>query len=158
LIQAKDGDDETFQNTAHFLAAVRGIWNSLLFLVLGGPLSVLFGIPRAAWVFQCLALVPLATGFSHLDLIRRHRELQFGPFIRVELGSNTVALLFAIPLALWLRDYSAMLWILNIQAISYCVASHLVAERSYRWAWRRDYMKRMFSFGWPLLVNGLLMF
>jgi O-antigen/teichoic acid export membrane protein len=36
--------------------------------------------------------------------------------------------------------------------------SHLLARRPYRWSFRRDLARKKFKFGWPLLVNGLLMF
>jgi hypothetical protein len=40
------------------------------------------------------------------------------------------------------------------------VISHFLAERPYRWswAWRSDYAKTMWDFGWPLLLNGFVMF
>ena len=138
--------------------ALRGVWNGTLFFLLGGPVSHLFGVPRAEWVFRCLAVVPLAKGFCHLDFSRVQRDLRFGPFIRVDVCSSLVATVLAVPLALWFRDYSAMLWVLIVQAVAYCVGSHLVAERDYQWLWDRRYARRMFTFGWPLVVNGILMF
>ena len=35
---------------------------------------------------------------------------------------------------------------------------HLLAERRYNWAWDRFFTKRVLHFGWPLLINGLLLF
>jgi O-antigen/teichoic acid export membrane protein len=35
--------------------------------------------------------------------------------------------------------------------------SHLVATRPYRWNWNKECLGRMWRFGWPLLVSGLLM-
>jgi O-antigen/teichoic acid export membrane protein len=45
-----------------------------------------------------------------------------------------------------------------MQVAAAIVVSHLVAERRYGWAWERRYAHRMFSFGWPLLINGLLLY
>src|SRR5581483_3763845 len=33
-----------------------------------------------------------------------------------------------------------------------------MAERRYAWAWHKEYIKRIVNFGWPLLINGLLMY
>src|SRR5438445_272180 len=75
-----------------------------------------------------------------------------------DFGTNLFITLLALPLAFSLRNYSVMLWLLLLQGVSSMVGSHLLAERPYRWAWDRNYLKRVFAFGWPLLVNGLLMF
>jgi O-antigen/teichoic acid export membrane protein len=158
LIQASDGDEVAFQNTAQMLAAVRGIWNAALFLLLAGPVSHLFGVPQAEWAFRYLAVIPLARGFAHLDTSRFQRGLRFGPTVLVDVGSNLATTLLALPAALWLRDYSAMLWILVLQSVGAAVGSHLVAERRYCWGWDKRYAKRIFAFGWPLLINGILMY
>jgi O-antigen/teichoic acid export membrane protein len=61
-------------------------------------------------------------------------------------------------MVVWLRDYSAVLWLVIIQAAIALLASQLVAERNYQLNWSRVHASRLLSFGWPLLINGLLMF
>lgn len=158
LVQAKDGNDERFQETAHLLMAVRGTVNAVLLFLLAWPFSRLFNIPEARWAFQCLAIVPLVMGFAHLDRKRLHRDLRFGRDTIVDVVDQIIPLIAAWPLAAWLGDYSAVLWLLIARAIVSVVASHLVAHRPYRWAWDRAYLKRMLTFGWPLIVNGVLLF
>ena len=51
-----------------------------------------------------------------------------------------------------------MLWLLVIQSAASLLLSHRVADRHYRWAWDRKYVKRMVTFGWPLLINGVLLY
>ena len=158
LVQAKDGHDPHLQTTAHFLQVTRGFALGVLIFVLAGPLSRMFGVPQARWAFQCLALGPLFRGLTHLDTSRLQRDMRFGPSVTVDVSSAIVATLAAFPLAFWLRSYSAMLWLLILQAGATALGSHLVAERSYGWAFHRGYVKRIFDFGWPLLINGILMF
>ena len=158
LVQAKDGDEPKLQGTAQMLNAVRGVANAAIILLLAGPISNMFGVAQARWAFQCLAIVPLTRGFTHLDSNRVQRTLRFGQSVFLDVTTNVVATLMAFPLGYWLRDYSAMLWLLVLQSVTLLVASHLVAERPYTLAWDRGYIKKMTSFGWPLLINGLLMF
>jgi O-antigen/teichoic acid export membrane protein len=61
-------------------------------------------------------------------------------------------------MVLWLGDYRAVLILLVAKAFITCVGSHVVAERRYAWAFHDLYIRRMLWFGWPLLVNGFLMF
>jgi len=158
LVQAPDGDGDRFESTGHLLLIWRGIFNAILLLLLAAPLSTLFGVPQARWAFYWVAAIPLLKGFVHLDLSRFQRHMRFTPQVAVDTISSLLVTLLAWPLAARLHDYSAMLWLLLLQAVLYTVGSRLVAERPYHWSWDRDYLRRYLSFGWPLLINGLLMY
>jgi O-antigen/teichoic acid export membrane protein len=158
LIQAKEGNDPDLQSTAQMLNVIRGSINAAIIFALAIPVARLFGVPQAAWAFECLALVPLIRGFAHLDFNRLQREIRFGPSVKIDVATNVIATLAAFPLGWWLRDYSAMLWLLVLQAVGFAVGSHLVAERRYSLSWHPEYVKKMAEFGWPLLINGILMF
>jgi O-antigen/teichoic acid export membrane protein len=158
LVQAPDGDEPRLEKTAQFIQATRGCTNAALIFLLSGPVSRLFGAPQTRLAFAALALVPLIRGFNHLDIYRLQRQMRFGPSVSVDVASNLLVTLAAFPLAYSLRNYWAMLWLLVAQAISYLVGSHVVAERRYGWAWDRVFTKRIFHFGWPLLINGLLLY
>ena len=158
LIQARDGDDENLQATAQLWQFTRGLGSAVLIALLAWPMSRLFKVPQAQWAFYWLALVPLLRGFVHLDLKRLQRGMKFTPQVLTEVGSQTLITAAAWPLAYWLRDYSAVLWLVIVQAAALAVLSHLTAQRPYRWAYDRVQMRRLLGFGWPLLINGLLMF
>ncbi|HWP85969.1 MAG TPA: oligosaccharide flippase family protein [Terriglobia bacterium] len=158
LVQAKDGDEPRLQRTAHLLRAGRGLLNAALIFLLAGPIAGLFGAPETAWAFRCLAVVPLLKGFMHLDMHRVQRAMNFGPMVAVNIASNVLVLLAAWPLADYFRDYQAMLWLLVLQTALATLGSHVVAERPYGWSWDAAYARRIAAFGWPLLVNGILMF
>jgi O-antigen/teichoic acid export membrane protein len=87
---------------------------------------------------------------------RLQRELNYGPAVRMTAISQISALALAWPLAAWLGDYSVLLWLLLAKSSIFVVGSHVVAQRRYRIAWDRHYVDRLLRFGWPLLVNGLL--
>lgn len=158
LVQASDGDGDRFESTGHLLLVWRGLFNASLLLLLAAPLSNLFGVPQARWAFYWVAAIPVLNGFVHLDLSRFQRHMRYVPMVAVDAVSSLLVTLLAWPLAAWLRDYSAMLWLLLLQSALYTVGSRLVAERPYRWALDRNYLRRYLSFGWPLLINGLLMY
>jgi len=158
LIQAKDGDDQQLQKSAHFFQIGRGLFGAAALFLLAGPVARLFGAPETEWAFRALAVVPLMRGFMHLDMRRVQRGLRYKPFIVVDLVSQAAAVVAAAPLAWWLGDYRAALWVLVVQSVVYCAATHALAERPYGAAFDAAAMKRLFVFGWPLMINGLLMF
>lgn len=158
LVQAEDGDDPVFQATAQAFQVLRGVGMALLIFLLAWPVSRLFNIPHAQWAFQCVALVPLIRGFTHLDAKRFQRQFGFGRDVATELIPQVLLVLAAWPFVWWFQDYSAMLWLLVFQAVITVFVSQLVAQRRYVLAWDRQFLRRMYSFGWPLLLNGLLVF
>jgi O-antigen/teichoic acid export membrane protein len=158
VVQARDGDEPQLLSTLHAVQAVRGLLGAGILFGVAGPIAALFGVPEVAWAYQALALIPLLRGLAHLDMFRRQRAMQFVPSVTVEVAAQMLSSLAALPLALWLGDWRAMLYALLIQQLVYTATSHRVAVRPYRWGWDRDVVGRALRFGWPLLLNGFLMF
>lgn len=158
LVQAKDGDNPVFQGTAHLYQVFRGILVGLLIFICAPLITWLFKTPQAEWAFRLVALVPVFRGFMHLDWKRLQRKMQYRSAVFVELVPQAVVTLAAYPVAIWLGDYSAVLWLVLIQSAVGLLTSHLFSNRPYRLNWDRKYATRLLVFGWPLLINGLLMF
>jgi O-antigen/teichoic acid export membrane protein len=158
LIQSPEGNDPRLQATAQLMRVFRGMTNAIILLLLAVPISRLFGVPQATWAFACLAIYPLLMGFSHLDTFRVQRDMRFMPSVWMTAGSNLMVTIVTLPLVYWLRNYSVMLWVLVLQAFFSLIVSHLVAERPYSWIWDKDHARSIFRFGWPLLINGVLMY
>nr|WP_181919357.1 oligosaccharide flippase family protein [Alkalilimnicola ehrlichii] len=111
-----------------------------------------------AWAFQLLALIPIIDGMKHIDYVRFHRKLSFWRSVVVRELPQLFTLLACIPLGMWLGDYRVMLYVLILYGLSYTVLSHLVAKRPYQMAWDSTFIRKIFSFGAPLLLNGFLLF
>ena len=157
LVQARDGEASAFMSTAHAILALRGVLGAGVLFLAAGPIAWLFGVPEVAWAYQALALTPLLRGFAHLDIHRRQRQMHFLPFVTVEATAQLVATAAALPLALAFGDYRVMLFCLLIQQLVFMAASHAVATRPYRWAWDGAIVRRSIAFGWPVLLNSVLM-
>lgn len=158
LVQSSDGDTEKFQLVAQYLQVIRGVACFVILIAIAGPLSTLFSIPEAKGSFRILSFIPLLNGFIHFDPRRMERKMDFWPQASIELASQIVVLLIVWPVAKWFGDYKAMLFLLIIKTLVTVAGSHFIAKRKYGWATDYQFTKRFMSFGWPLLVNGLLMF
>lgn len=158
VVQAPDGDAPRLIATAHAFQVLRGAIASLVLFLTAGPVAGIFGVPEVTWAFQVIALVPLIRGFGNLDAARVQREMRFGASVWMDLGPQMLTLAIAAPLGYWLGDYRVMLAIVMAHIVIQVGVSHIVSERPYRWAWDGPTIQRMFRFGWPLILNGFLMF
>jgi O-antigen/teichoic acid export membrane protein len=158
LVQARPEESQNLQLTAQLLQTARGIATGILILLMAEPIASLFGSPDSTLAFQLLACVPILRGLAHLDMFRAQREMRFGPFIAVELVSIAVSTAAVFPLYKIYADYRVMLFAILIQNLLFLILSHVVARNPYRWAWNPDVVGRAVHFGWPLMLNGLLMF
>jgi O-antigen/teichoic acid export membrane protein len=157
-IQSKDGDSIPFQATSHTFQFILSFVSACLILCLSHPMALVFKVPEAAWAFAMLALVPLARGLEHLDYYRQQRELDYLPAVMCEVVPQAVMTVAVWPMTVWLGDFRVIIWLMLGKAVLGIVMSHWLARRPYRWAWHADFVKGMWSFGWPLLLTGLLIF
>lgn len=158
IVQSENGDRPDFQATLQLVEVCRGLTNAALLFVLAWPASRFFGVPEARWAFHCLAIVPLVRGFMHLDIHRQEREMNFGPRIVVEVVPQVLVTLAAWPMAVWLQDYSVILWLLIARATIHVLSSHLIAKRPYRCKWEGAHRAEILKFGWPLMLNAILIY
>lgn len=158
VIQAREGEEPRFQGAAHTVQLSTGFISALLVLAGAYPMAHTFGVPELTWAFASLALVPLARGSMHLDLARLQRRFRYGPAVLAEIVPQALATTAAWPVVAWLGDFRAVLLIMLGKELLTVAMSHLLAERAYRWAWESHYVRQMLIFGWPLLLNGLVIY
>lgn len=158
LIQDREGDDERFGATIQTMMTARSLLIAAVVFALAGPVAAMFRVPEATWAFRLLAVVSVLSGFHHRDMTRLKRALRFGPAIVSNLVPTILTTLLAWPIAAYVRDYSAFVWLAIIQTGLCTVLSHMLAERRFRLGWEWRVVRQSFGFGWPLLLNSLLMF
>lgn len=158
LIQAPDGDEPRLQETSHLWQFGRGAAIALAMLASCNLIAAWYSIPNAAWAFAVLAVVPLFRSLQHLDARRLQRQMCFSVQVWSEVLSQLASLVVSCVIALLWRHYAAVLVGLVAQSVVIATVTHLGSDRPYRWAWERSYASRLAHFGWPLLLNGVLMF
>lgn len=157
LIQAT-GSVQRIQRTLQGVEVLRSALIALVPFAFSGWLSAVFGLVGTEWAFQLLGVLVLFRGFLHLDMYRYQRDLRFRPSIKVEVWSGVIATIVAIPAGYILRDYTAMLLVLIARTAGQVVMSHVVAETPYSLKGDRHSLKEIWTYGWPLILNGLLLF
>ncbi len=159
IVQDEQGEAPSLQATLHTFLLVRGVILAAALLFGAGFLTQVLGVPsELQWTYQVLAVVPLLVGMTHLDVKRFQRRLRYGPDVASQCIGNLSGLLVGVAAAVMLGDYRSMLAAVVVRYTVATLVTHLVAERPYRIGYDRAIAHRAWRFGWPLLVNGSLLF
>lgn len=158
IVQSKDGDDPRFQAALQGFQVLRGLVSGLVLFLIAHPVAGFLGIPHVAWAYQVLAVMPVLHALVHFDIHRMQRRMRYGPGLLSVTLPAFVSLLLVWPLVAWLGDWRAMLAAMLAQGVAMAVLSHLVAERRYALVFDRRIIAGSLRFGWPLLVNAVLLF
>ena len=158
IVVDKNGDDPHVQKVMQGFQLFRGAMSSLILYAIAMPYARFLGVEHVAWAYQVIAVVPLLNAMQHFDIHRLKRHMIFRPAIMTQAVPPLISVLALWPLALIYGDYRIMLVSLLVQAVSMTVLSHVMAERRYGVALDYDLVRRATLFGWPLLLNGALLF
>jgi O-antigen/teichoic acid export membrane protein len=158
MAQARDGGGLKLQRNLQGAALLRAVFMSLVILALSWPVARSLGDGPSAASFALLSLVPLVRGAMHLDYRRFERRLRFRTTLIVD-GMSALVCLLSTPLAVaFIDDHRALIPLALLQALAAVMLSHAVAKRRFRLAFDTASLRRVWQFGGPLLLNGLLMF
>ena len=158
LIQDRHGDQVEVQHLVQLVYVIRGLMIAAALAVFAIPLSMFYRAPQLALGFVLLGMVRIILGFTHLDMRRVQRDLDFRPEAINTLVSETVGLA-ATGIAAWLtRDFTAILYGLTLRAVASVAYSHVSAQRRYGLKWSREHGPRLTRFALPLVMTGLLLF
>lgn len=159
LIRSREeAGDERLQSTLHMILIVRGAAASGLLFALAGPISQLFHVPESAWIYQILAIIPALRGFVHLDIRRFEKALRYWPGICINFAAIAAGTIAAFCFALWLKDARSLLFAQIIQTFLLVAGSHVLSSRPYRTSYDAEYIRKLSTFGAPLILNGVLLF
>jgi O-antigen/teichoic acid export membrane protein len=158
IVVDKDGNEPHVQAAMQGFQVLRGSISCILMLAIAHPYAAFLGISHVAWAYELIALIPLVNGFQHFDQHRMKRQMNFRPSVLIGSVPALISVVMLWPLAIWLDDYRIMLASLFVQYFSQVALTHVLAERPYRLAWDRAIVNRSMAFGWPLLLNGIMLF
>ena len=158
ILQHRFGNRPSIQATVQALSAIRGGLVATLLLIVAWPIFLLLDITASVLPFAMLAVASLAMSFIHFDNSRQQRDGRF----RNESISNVVGevcgLVACIAYLSVSQTYLAVLLGIMMRSLFVATTSHILADRRYALRYRIDYMKVIFGFSWPLLVNGPILF
>ncbi|MCC0062805.1 MAG: oligosaccharide flippase family protein [Defluviimonas sp.] len=158
IVIDKDGDTPEMQRGLQGFQVLRGCLSALVLFLAARPYARFVGAEEITWAYQMMAVVPLVSGFQHFDIHRLKRHMRFRPWTLVQSIPPILAVTAVLLTYLFVDDYRIMLVSLLVQALTFTAVSHLSAERRYELGFDFPLMRRAAYFGWPLLLDGTLLF
>ena len=158
IIQDKDGEDQHLQSGLQGFHLLRSVFSGTLLFAVAPVVARFLGTDDILWAYQLLGLMPMIGGLTHFDIYRLQRRMVYLPSILVAAIPPLVSLLLIWPLYQVYQDFRVMLYVLLAQSVAIVVTSHVFAQRPYRLRLDPQVMTRAFRFGWPLLINNILLF
>ncbi len=168
IVRSKKGDDPVFLATARTMQLARSLLIAVAMLAVAAALTMtplaaafpgasVYADPRLPAFMALMALSVAITGFSAMRIALHNRTLNLVPVIRLELGTQVVAIIATIGGALvGLGAYSLALGAV-ISAAAKVIGSHLfLSGPPARFGFDRTHFKEIFGYGkWLLLASTL---
>ena len=107
LIQNRDAGRDQF-DTAWTFTVIFSVVCGLVLVGLAIPAAQFYREPRLEAIIYALAFGFALEGFSNIGTVAFRREMQFDREFKFLLGKRMASLVVTIPLALWLRNYWAL--------------------------------------------------
>ena len=150
-----DDEDElnSYVNLVWTLELGRGVLIAMLIALGAFPFSHFYGEPRLLPVLLVLALEPLFP--INIGLLLQSRRVEMRRVTLNGLFANTLSVAATLGLALWTRNYWALVWGQIVGSIASTIFSFVLSSYRPRLSWNAPLARRAFDFGKFQFVIGL---
>ncbi|MBE6986460.1 MAG: lipopolysaccharide biosynthesis protein [Ruminococcaceae bacterium] len=155
LIQKKEADDLDFSTVFFFNLGLCLLLYAVMFFC--APLvSDFYGIPELTEIVRVLSLTIIISGVKNIQQAYVSRNMMFKRFFFATLGGTVGAAV----LGIWMAYRGYGVWALVAQHLFNTAMDTLILWITVKWrprwmfSWNR--LKELFSYGWKLLVSGLM--
>lgn len=158
IVQDERGGGRRFISNVHFFELFKGLFLGMGLYLLAPLLSNIFKLGEAQWAFEVLSVVPVIRGFRNWSSVTEQRESVFLKTSIMELLPQLLSFILFFVISEFVKDFTLYLYLILFQVIFQVVLSHILKLYRYSICFDLDILKSIFVFGWPLMVNGFLLY
>lgn len=155
LVQAPKLDPEDSSTVFWLSFSVSLVLYAIIF-VLAPIISGFYSMSELLWPLRIVAIILIINSYNSVQVAIVQRALEFQKVFRATIASVIVSGMLGIVSACC----GAGLWALVIQQLAYQIVNCLILAFQVKWipraSFKTEKAKQLFSFGWKLLVSGLL--
>ncbi|WP_413167266.1 oligosaccharide flippase family protein [Capilliphycus salinus ALCB114379] len=159
IIRSPRWTDRVFLNTAWTLQVIRACWIWIGCVILAWPVSQFYNDSRLLWLLPVAAFTVFINGFSSTSMATLSRKLEIGKITRLEMTTQIISLAVTI---IW-AYISPTVWALVggniVSSLIKTLWSHRLEPETSNWfAWDKDSIKEIMSFGTWVFVSTMMTF
>lgn len=159
IIQNKRGEDPEFVNTAWTMQIIRSLFIWLCLMSITWPVATFYQEPRLLWLIPAIGLNTLIGGFNSTAIYTLNRKMAVKKIVIFELCTQILSTTVMIVWACLNPSIWAIVAGGFTSSLSELIGSHfLIRDRSNRFAWDRQAVKEIFSYGKWIFLSTLLSF
>jgi O-antigen/teichoic acid export membrane protein len=159
LIQKKEIDREDL-DTAWTLTIIRGVFLCGAMAAVAGPAAAYFANADLKPVLQILAICFILEGFTNIGVVFFQRNIDFKQKVKLDVLSDLAGTIAAVMLALFLKDFWALVWASILWRAVYCWLSFRMQAYRPKICWDRAKAGVLIHFGkhvfWISVVTFLV--
>ena len=158
LLQLDEAEATNQLPSVQSVLLLRGLGASALLCLVAYPLGVAFGFGEDRLAFFAVAAVPLVRSARNVQIVIRQRRLDFRAYALAEIIPEIAAIAAIFPIVRMFEGYQAVVAITYLRAALVILVSHVLAATPYRLGWNATAVSGLLNYGWPLTINGLLIY
>lgn len=155
LIQNKDENEDDYSSVFWITLIVAGIFYVILFFA-APYIASFYNMPDIVAPFRCLALILFPGAFNSIQLAKVSREFDFKKVFVSNLGAIITAGITGIVIALLGGGIWALVANNLVNVFVACIVMFFTVKWRPRFVIDFKRIKILFSFGWKLLVSGII--
>lgn len=157
IVQSPRGKDESFLCTAWTIQVIRGAVLWLFCVALAWPVALFYDQPMLKWLLPVAGMSVLIGGFNTTAWQTANRDLTIGRVTVLAHCIDIITTAILISIAWWLRSVWALVIASLVSGLLHVILGHLALPGvKHRFAWDRDAVRELVSFGKWVFVSTLL--
>lgn len=159
IVQNERGDDPAFVNTAWTIQIIRGICLWVVSCLLAWPVATFYEKPQLMVLIPIMGLTAIIGGFDSTALATLSRHMALGKLAIFESGVQVTSMTVTIIWAYFNPSVWALVAGALVSGLVHLVWGHrLDPTHTNRFAWDRDAVKSILSFGKWIFITTVLHF
>ncbi|MGB7709837.1 MAG: oligosaccharide flippase family protein [Microcoleus sp.] len=159
IIQNKRGEEPEFLNTVWTMQVIRSFFVWLCLMLITWPVATFYQEPRLLWLIPAISINTLIGGLNSTAISSLNRKMAVKQVVIFEFGLQIVSTTVMIVWAWFDRSILAIVAGGFAGSVTELIWSHLLMRgKSNRFAWDREAVKEIFSYGKWIFLSTLLFF
>ncbi len=153
----QEGEDyKKYLNTAWVISIIRGIFVSLLLIIVTPYVAAFFNITSSIPLLYIASLIPIIRGFINPACIKFQKDLQFHKEFYYRFSIVIIEIISSIIIVWFIRNASGMVWALAVSALAEVALSFLWIKPHPVFSLKLDQVKQILDRGKWITGFGIL--